>query len=117
VVFFLLVTTGLAGTALAAVLTFAPAPIYPPAAFGAPGDGAPADGAPADGAPPWPTGSSGVDPLTDQQLAGLVMWVPMDVVVLGIAGTVLVRWLTKVDRRLPAERDRLPVASSEGPSR
>ncbi|MBX6749421.1 MAG: cytochrome c oxidase assembly protein [Micromonosporaceae bacterium] len=101
VAFFLLVTTGLAATALAAVLTFAPAPIYPPAAFGP---------------PPWPAaaGSADIDPLTDQQLAGLVMWVPMDVVVLGIAGTVVLRWLTALEQRKPAERDRRPVANGGG---
>ena len=105
VAFFLLFTAGMAASALGAVLTFAPAPMYPPAVFGAePG-------------PPEPAGSADNDQLTDQQLAGLVMWVPMDVVVLGVAGTVFLRWLTQVDRRRPAERDRQPVVESEGLSR
>jgi cytochrome c oxidase assembly factor CtaG len=105
VAFFLLFTTGLTATALAAVLTFAPAPIYPPAAFG------PQPG------PTAPAGSAGIDPLTNQQLAGLVMWVPMDVVVLGIAGVLVLRWLTMLEQRRPAERDRQPMANSEGQPR
>lgn len=92
VALFLLFTTAMAASALAAALTFASEPIYPPAA-------------------------ADIDPLTDQQLAGLVMWVPMDVVVLVIAGTIILRWLAKVEQRRPAERDRQPMAKSEGEPR
>jgi putative membrane protein len=104
VAFFLLFTTGMAASALAAVLTFAPAPIYPPAAFGT------------ESMPAEPASSADHAPLRDQQLAGLVMWVPMDVVVLGVAGAIFLRWLTQVERRRPAERDRQPVAEGEGVS-
>lgn len=68
----LLVGTMLPVSALGAVLTFAPEPVYPARVYGA-------------------------DPLTDQQLAGLVMWAPMDVVALVVALTVFVRWLVRLD--------------------
>ena len=92
VAFFVLFTAGMAASAQGAVLTFAPAPVYPPAAFGA----------------------AVADELRDQQLAGLVMWVPMDVVALGLAGTIFLRWLRQADQRSPAERDRQPVTDSKG---
>lgn len=79
----LLVGAMLPASALGAVLTFAPAPVYPHRLLGA-------------------------DPLADQQLAGLLMWAPMDVVVLVVALTVFLRWLLRM------ERDR-PDALSGGP--
>jgi cytochrome c oxidase assembly factor CtaG len=75
--FLLLFTVGMAGAALGAVLTFAPVPLYPPDMF--------------------PAG----DALTDQQLAGLVMWIPMDVVVMGVALSIFGRWLAALDSRHP----------------
>ncbi|MFC4859379.1 cytochrome c oxidase assembly protein [Actinophytocola glycyrrhizae] len=80
--FLLLFGVGMTGAALGAVLTFAPAPLYPGHAL----------------AP------SGGDPLTDQQLAGLVMWIPMDMVVLALALSVFVRWLTGLEHGTPGDR-------------
>jgi putative membrane protein len=82
--FLFLFATGMPAAALGAVLTLAPAPIYPPEAL------------------------SGPDPLADQQLAGLVMWVPMDVVMLVAAVVVFLRWMLAFDRRTPADRDLRP---------
>ncbi|HEX7746461.1 MAG TPA: cytochrome c oxidase assembly protein [Micromonosporaceae bacterium] len=69
----LLVGTMLSASALGAVLTFAPAPVYPARVYGA-------------------------DPLADQQLAGLLMWAPMDAVALVAALAVVLRWLVWLDR-------------------
>jgi cytochrome c oxidase assembly factor CtaG len=92
--FLLLFATMMPATALAAVLTFAPAPLYPPPALA-------------------PTGG---DPLTDQQLAGLVMWIPMDVVVL-VAGTGLfLLWLSRLDRVAPGGRHLQPTDRSAAPA-
>jgi cytochrome c oxidase assembly factor CtaG len=82
--FLLLFATGMPAAALGAVLTLAPAPIYPAGVL------------------------SGPDPLADQQLAGLVMWVPMDVVMFAAAVTLFLRWLVALDRRTPADRDIRP---------
>ncbi|KUI12326.1 hypothetical protein AU192_19860 [Mycobacterium lehmannii] len=68
--FLLLFAVGMTAAALGAVLTFAPAPLYPSEVYTA------------------------ADALADQQLAGLVMWIPMDVVLLGIALSAFGRWLT-----------------------
>ncbi|MBQ0905051.1 cytochrome c oxidase assembly protein [Micromonospora sp. U21] len=72
----LLAGTMLPASALGAVLTFAPQPIYPRRVFGA-------------------------DPLPDQQLAGLLMWAPMDLAVLVVALTVFLGWLLRMDRDRP----------------
>jgi cytochrome c oxidase assembly factor CtaG len=77
--FLLLFATGMPAAALGAVLTLAPAVLYPG------------------------------HPLADQQLAGLVMWVPMDVVMGVVAVTVFLRWITSFDRRTPPERDLRPA--------
>jgi putative membrane protein len=69
----MLVGMMLSASALGAVLTFAPEPVYPSRVLGA-------------------------DPLTDQQLAGLVMWAPMDLFGLVAALTVFLRWLVRLDR-------------------
>jgi putative membrane protein len=47
--------------------------------------------------------------LTDQQLAGLIMWIPMDVVMLVVAVTLFLKWITSLDRRTPADRDLRPL--------
>ncbi|MCU7730292.1 cytochrome c oxidase assembly protein [Actinoplanes sp. KI2] len=75
----LLFASGMPAAALGAVLTLAAQPIYP-----------------------------GV-PLADQQLAGLVMWVPMDVLMLLAAVVLFLRWMSGLERRLPAARDLLPA--------
>lgn len=77
--FLLLFAVSMAGAALGAVLTFAPAPLYPSEVYSAAG------------------------PLADQQLAGLVMWIPMDVILLGIALSVFGRWLTNLDADHPED--------------
>ncbi|KXK63700.1 hypothetical protein AWW66_01695 [Micromonospora rosaria] len=89
----LLIATMLPATALGAVLTFAPRPIYPPEVLGA-------------------------DPLTDQQLAGLLMWAPMDVVALVVTLVLFLRWLLSLQRQRP-ERVTSPetgarLAATEG---
>ena len=61
------------GAALGAVLTFADHPLYP-------GQAALAR-------------ASGLDPLLDQRIAGIVMWVPLDLVYLGVAIWLFARWL------------------------
>ncbi|MFC0531704.1 cytochrome c oxidase assembly protein [Phytohabitans kaempferiae] len=80
--------TGMAAAALGAVLTLAPTPLYPPDVL------------------------ASRDPLADQQLAGLVMWVPMDVVAFAVAVVLFVRWLARLDRRTPAGRDLRPADSA-----
>lgn len=91
----LLVGAMLPASALGAVLTFAPAPVYPPRVLGA-------------------------DPLADQQLAGLLMWAPMDLVVLVVALAVFLRWLLRLERERPDGLDPTrPVvpAGTEGVTR
>lgn len=68
-----LFAAGLQGGALGALFTFAPSPIYPRYAVTAPA---------------W-----GLSALTDQQLAGLIMWIPFGTVYLAVAATRFVGWL------------------------
>lgn len=77
--FLLLFAVGMTGAALGAVLTFAPHPLYPPEVYAAP------------------------DALADQQLAGLVMWIPMDIVLLGFALNVFGRWLAGLNTDHPED--------------
>jgi putative membrane protein len=72
-------TAGIQSGALGAVLTFAGSPVYPVYA--------------------QTVGRWGVTPLQDQQLAGLIMWIPAGLIYLVVAGALFVRWL------LTAERD------------
>ncbi|MFG1779494.1 cytochrome c oxidase assembly protein [Micromonospora sp. NPDC049048] len=72
----LLVGATLPASALGAVLTFAPQPIYPASLLGP-------------------------DPLADQQLAGLLMWGPMDAAVLAVTLTGFLRWLLGMQRQRP----------------
>ncbi|MER5333723.1 cytochrome c oxidase assembly protein [Micromonospora sp. NPDC002717] len=83
----LLVATMLPASALGAVLTFAPRPVYPAEALGP-------------------------NPLTDQQVAGLLMWAPMDVVVLVATLTIFLRWLLRLHRQSP---DRVTPPEQSGP--
>jgi cytochrome c oxidase assembly factor CtaG len=82
----LLVATMLVASALGAALTLAPEPVYPIATL-------------------VPDGG---DPLTAQQLAGLLMWIPMDVVVLAAAAVVFLRWFSGLDRLSPRTPGLLP---------
>lgn len=77
--FLLLFASGMPAAALGAVLTLAPTVLYP--------------------------GYT----LSDQQLAGLIMWVPMDVVMFVVAVTLFLKWMTSLDRLNPAERDLRPL--------
>lgn len=91
----LLVGTMLPASALGAALTFAREPIYPARVLGP-------------------------DPLADQQLAGLLMWAPMDLVVLVAALAVFLSWLLRLDRErperpVPARPGSRPSASSPTP--
>ena len=92
-----LFAAALQGSALGALLTLAPAPLYPLQAAAAP---------------------SGPAALADQQLAGLVMWVPADLIYLGAAGTLFMRWLMSLERASPRQeapdRRPLPVAPAGG---
>jgi putative membrane protein len=74
---------GLASGALGVVLTFAPAPLYPLQALGARA---------------W-----GLTPLGDQQLAGLIMWVPAGVVYLLAAAVLFLRWMSELDAAVARE--------------
>lgn len=70
--------TALQGGILGALLTFSPMlwyPIYAPLTA------------------PW-----GLTPLADQQLAGVIMWVPSGVVYLGTVLGLFVAWLAAVER-------------------
>jgi cytochrome c oxidase assembly factor CtaG len=69
-------------TVLGAVLAFASAPLYPTYA-------STADSL---GLFPLTRGAWGLDPLTDQQLGGLLMWLPGGLVYLGAIGVIFVRW-------------------------
>ena len=82
-----LLTAWLQSGALGALFTFASVSIYPDYAIRAT--------------------TLGVDPLKDQQVAGLIMWVPAGLVYLGVACALFVSWLQRVDaagrRAEPAE--------------
>ncbi|MEU2635485.1 cytochrome c oxidase assembly protein [Micromonospora fulviviridis] len=87
----LLIGTMLPASALGATLTFAPHPLYPVPVLGP-------------------------DPLADQQLAGLLMWAPMDVAVLAATLTAFLRWLVGLQRQRP-ERVTSPESRSPLPAR
>lgn len=70
------------GTLLSALLTFAPRPWY---------------GEYAASSPLW-----GMDPLTDQQLAGLVMWIPGGLIYTASALVILSGWLRGIASSEPA---------------
>lgn len=79
-------TTAVHGSLLGALLTFAREPWYPAYA---------------------PTAAAwGLSPLEDQQLGGLIMWVPPGLLYLGIALVALGLWLRGIDRRARRGRER-----------
>ncbi|HEV2149871.1 MAG TPA: cytochrome c oxidase assembly protein [Longimicrobiaceae bacterium] len=91
-------TTAVYGSVLGALLTFAPAPWYP--AY------APSVGA-------W-----GLSLLEDQQLGGLVMWVPFGLVYLGAALALFAAWLRAIEREVRrAEASASPRSPSASPLR
>lgn len=77
-----LFATALQGSLLGALLTFAPRPLYPEYAR--------------------LLLAMGYDPLADQQLAGLIMWVPSGVVYLVWAGVMFTLWLQDSERAASA---------------
>ena len=74
-------TGGFQGAVLGALLVFASSPLFPFYSLARTG--------------PW-----GLTPLSDQQLAGAVMWVPSGIVSLLIAGMLFVRWLGAMERAM-----------------
>ncbi|HEX4440606.1 MAG TPA: cytochrome c oxidase assembly protein [Thermoanaerobaculia bacterium] len=76
--------TGLHATALGALMTVAPRPWY--ALYRMRGPGA------------------GVDPLEDQQLAGLLMWVPFGIVFVVVGLALFAAWLGEAERRVALTR-------------
>jgi putative membrane protein len=76
---FLVFVTALQGAALGAVLTFATRPLYPTHVRRA---------------LTW-----GIGPLTDQQLAGLIMWVPAGIVYLLVMLCLFGGWMKDAERR------------------
>lgn len=77
-------------TILGALLTFAEAPLYP-SYLRAPRL--------------W-----GLDPLSDQQLAGLIMWIPGSLVFFGVLTVIFLRWLSRDEDPGPWRRSD-PVAN------
>jgi len=75
-----IVTAGIQGGLLGALLTFAGRPFYPAQSVAAPA---------------W-----GLTPLEDQQLAGLIMWLPAGLVYLAAAAALFVAWLRAEDIRM-----------------
>jgi len=86
----LLFTTAVHTSVLGALMTFSRTPWYPPYA---------------DGASAW-----GLTPMGDQQLAGLIMWIPLSVVYLVAALGVLRRWLADSEWTV-AQRERAVSAA------
>lgn len=74
------VTAGMQGGLLGALLTFAGMPLYP---------------AQSAGAAAW-----GLTPLEDQQLAGLIMWLPAGLVYVSAAAALFVAWLWAEEARV-----------------
>ncbi|HET7328175.1 MAG TPA: cytochrome c oxidase assembly protein [Nocardioidaceae bacterium] len=66
------------GAALGAMLTFAGAPLYPAQAAAA--------------------AAAGVDPLLDQRIGGLVMWVPLDLVYVLVAVGLFASWFHRLEQ-------------------
>lgn len=89
---FYLFATAMHSGALGALLTFAPSPWYP--AY---------EGA---------TAAWGLTPLEDQQLAGLIMWIPAGLanVVAGLALTAA--WMREAERRAARLQDRALLGST-----
>ncbi len=85
-------TLTLQGIVLSMLMTFSPLVWYEPYANTATG---------------W-----GIDPLTDQQLAGVIMWIPTGFIHVGITLALLARWLRSIDHPPPALRR--PDASPAG---
>jgi putative membrane protein len=79
----LVFVAGLTSGALGALLTFAPVPLYPVQELGARA---------------W-----GLTALGDQQLAGLIMWVPAGVIYVLAAAVLFLRWMSEMDAAIARE--------------
>ena len=84
------VIAGIQGSVLGALLTFASSPLYRVYVERA--------------------AIHGVAPLDDQQVAGLVMWIPASVVYVGAAAIFFVRWLREVEERARGEDELTSLA-------
>jgi putative membrane protein len=82
-----IVLGGLQSGMLAALLTFSGAPWYPRYAGGE---------------TLW-----GISPLTDQQLAGLIMWIPGGMIALGATLGLVARWLQEEEQRADVPKTRV----------
>jgi cytochrome c oxidase assembly factor CtaG len=82
-----LFAAALQGSALGALLVLAPAPLYPLQALG--------------------SASLGIPALADQQVAGLIMWIPADLVYLGSAAALFMRWLLSLEGAAPRHDENL----------
>ena len=69
------------GAAIGALLTFSNHPLYPAQSHAA--------------------AAAGADPLADQRLGGLVMWVPLDFFYVALAVAIVAVWLRSLQRRWP----------------
>jgi len=88
-------TTGIHSTVLGALLTLAPRPWYAIYRVRAP--------------------LAHVDPLADQQLAGLLMWVPFGIVFVVIGLALFAAWLGEAERRVAYTRaEQLKLSSHDG---
>ena len=84
---------GVQGAALGALLTFATSPLY--------------------GIYVERAARHGVSALQDQQVAGLVMWIPAGVIYLIAAGVLFVRWIQSVENETRLEENRLELAGAK----
>jgi putative membrane protein len=84
-----LFTTTVHTGVLGALITFGAHPWYP---------------AYVETAPYW-----GFSALEDQQLGGLIMWVPGSLVYVGVALALLARWIKASDRAVPADSSRISL--------
>ena len=78
------------GAALGAMLTFPSHPLYPLQAAHA--------------------AASGINPLLDQRIGGLVMWIPLDFAYLFVAVLMLATWLRSMEARWPEPPDERGLA-------
>jgi len=66
--------------------------------------------------------AAGINPLTDQRIGGLVMWVPLDLVYMALAVGLFLRWFRRLEREqgsadpLPVVPDPLPADRLAGQS-
>ncbi len=89
-----LFTTAMQGGILGALMTFSPVPWYP--------------------AYETTVAAWGLTPLEDQQLAGLLMWIPAGAILTATGVALFAAWLGEAERRLRASPRRVE-SSGDGP--